>query len=301
MERFITIKNPGNDNMGSSLGSLLDALEQLSNVNSGDELVIDLSRLSFVHPLVILPICSLISKAKLNNIEIEYKFCNATESYLDTILFPNGFNALINEDWNNYLLRFQTKTYLPICQIPIEGRNTLIREQLLTVFENILLHQLQITGQMISVIKYLISEAMDNIVDHANVTNGWIMVQNYPTKGFIDICILDSGVGLLGSYKNFGFNDIDSDTKALEQAVNGNSTKQITETRGYGIDTSRRMLVDGLKGKYLLFSGAAFYIYTSEFEQITPLNRNNEWKGTLLALRIPEKIPDEFNYSNYLE
>jgi hypothetical protein len=142
---------------------------------------------------------------------------------------------------------------------------------------------------------------MDNIVEHANVSNGWIMVQNYPNKGFLDICILDTGLGLLGSYKDFDVAGINTDIDALEQAINGNSTKQITETRGYGIDTSRRMLVDGLKGKYFLFSGSAFYIYTNELEQITPLNRNVKWTGTMLALRVPNSVPVGFDYTAYLE
>jgi len=103
---------------------------------------------------------------------------------------------------------------------------------------------------------------------------------------------------LLGSYQKFNFPDIKTDVHALEQAINGKSTKQITETRGYGIDTSRRMLVDGLKGKYFLLSGTAMYIYTNDFEQIVPLVRNVEWSGTMLALRIPQTVPVGFNYSN---
>lgn len=154
---------------------------------------------------------------------------------------------------------------------------------------------------MITVIKYLIGEAMDNIVDHADVPNGWIMVQNYPQKRFLDVCILETGIGLLGSYQKFKFQDIVTDTQALQEAINGKSTKQITETRGYGIDTSRRMLVNGLKGKYFLLSGSAMYIYTSDFEQIVPLNRNIHWTGTMLALRVPQNVPNNFNYSNYLE
>lgn len=301
MRNEIIISNPGNDEMGTSFRSLLEALEQIGEVQPHDDLLIDLHRLSFVHPFLILPICSLISKLRQNNVTVEISYGAAIRSYLETILFPEGFNAMTVGDWNGHLLDFQNKTYLPICQIPVARSNTKIREQLLTTFENILLHQLKLTGQMISVVKYLISEAMDNIVDHANVRNGWIMVQNYPTKGFLDICILDTGLGLLGSYKTFNVANINSDVEALEQAINGNSTKQITETRGYGIDTSRRMLVDGLKGKYFLFSGAAFYIYTNELEQITPLSRNIKWTGTMLALRVPNVAPVGFNYTAYLE
>jgi anti-sigma regulatory factor (Ser/Thr protein kinase) len=301
MKHEIVISNPGNDEMGASFRSLLEALEQIGEVQPEDELFIDLHRLSFVHPFLILPVCSFISKFKQNNVTLGIRYGAATRSYLETVLFPEGFNAMNTSDWNRQLFNFQNKTYLPICQIPVARGTTEIREQLLTTFENILLHQLKLTGQMVSVVKYLISEAMDNIVDHANVSNGWIMVQNYPTKGFLDICILDTGLGLLGSYKAFDVTGINTDIAALEQAINGNSTKQITETRGYGIDTSRRMLVDGLKGKYFLFSGSAFYIYTNELEQITPLSRNIKWTGTMLALRVPNSAPVGFNYTAYLE
>lgn len=301
MDHLVTIKNPTNDEVGYSFLSLFDVLEQLENVVGGDNLVIDLHRLTFVHPFLVLPICALLRRSPYLDCKVEYVFNEATESYLNTILFPHGFNAISYQNWNSYFSGFQTKTYLPICQIPAELKDTVVREHILTVFENILLRQLNISGQMVSVFKYLISEAMDNIVDHADVPNGWIMVQNYPQKGFLDICILENGIGLLGSYRKFNFPDIDSDVQALEQAINGKSTKQITETRGYGIDTSRRMLVDGLKGKYFLLSGSALYIYTSDFEQIVPLTRNVNWLGTMLALRIPHSVPEGFNYYKYLE
>lgn len=293
--------NPADDSMGASFKSLLNALEQFNILVSGDKLVLDLRSLKFIHPFLLLPLCSLISKAIQNEIVIDFQFDSNTKNYLDTILFPFGFDAFAEDNWIEFLAQFQNKTFLPICKIPAKPNSDLIREKLLSTFENIALKQLKITGQMVTVIKYLTGEAMDNIVEHALIGNGWIMVQNYPDKGFLDICILDSGIGLLGSYRNIGIENIDSDFNALEQAINGKSTKLITETRGYGIDTSRRMLVEGLKGKYFLFSGAAFYIYTNELEQITPIRFESRWDGTMLALRIPKNIPAGFVYTNYLE
>ena len=290
MDRIITIKNPANDNLGSIVQSLLDAVAQLNAVNTGDKVILDLSRLKFVHSLLILPICAFLNKFDFFTGGIDYKLNNTIDGYLKTIHFPESFTALSDPNWNDYLSVFKTKSYLPICQIPVDFNNTRLREYLLTVFENILLHQLQISGQMVIVIKYLISEAMDNIVEHSGVSSGWIMVQNFSKKGFLDVCILDTGLRLLGSYQKFNFPDIETDDQALKQAVNGNSTKQLAVTRGYGIDTSRRMLVDGLKGKYFLFSGAAFYVYTSEIEQIIPLERINNWNGTILALRTPPNL-----------
>lgn len=60
------------------------------------------------------------------------------------------------------------------------------------------------------------------------------------------------------------------------------------------------MLVEGLKGKYVLFSGNALYIYTNELEQIPPLNTSG-WNRTLLALQLPAKTPANFNYTTFLE
>lgn len=295
---YINIPNPQGDSMGASLRSLLDVIEQWDDFNDKDELYIDLSNVLFVHPLFILPLCAFCAKEKGK--KIHFKLSKNIESYLVTINFPSGFDAIANENWEKDLLKFSTRTYLPVCKIPANTKHTNIREQLLTTFENILIHQANIKGQMITAVKYLISEAMDNIIEHAESKNGWIMVQSYPQKGYIDICIADAGSGILGSYKKIGNTEITSHTKALQFAINGKSTKQITETRGYGIDTSRRMLVEGLNGKYVLFSGNALYIYTNELEQIAPL-KTSGWNGTLLALQIPAKMPENFNYTTFLE
>lgn len=298
MEHRIIVQQPIDDNMGSSINKLLEVLLQLGKIQSGDSIVIDITNVRFAPPFLFLPLTPLISglRSKGHLVSIQ-----GSTSYLDAILFPNGFNAFDIADWTDVLNHYRYRTYLPICQIPSGTGDTGIRERLLSIFGEILRQQLDITGQLNIAISYLISETMDNIVDHAGVPNGWIMVQNYPTKRFLDICILDNGVGIRGSYINNSFSEITTDEQALKQAINGRSTKQIAETRGYGINTSRRMLVDGINGKYFLFSGSAFYIYTNELEQITPLNRSYRWNGTMLALRIPRDIPANFDYSVYLE
>ena len=298
MNHRIIVQQPKDDTLGSSILKLLEVLRQLDNVQLGDTIVIDITKISFATPVLILPLSSIIANLQNSGHDVTIQ---GGSSYLQTVLFPNGFNALDRENWADSLNYYRTGTYLPICQIPAGESETGIRDRLLTVFGSIMLQQLNITGQLLTAIRYLISETMDNIVEHARVSNGWIMVQNYPSKCFLDICILDRGVGIRGSYINNHIGEIPNDQIALRQAINGQSTKQIAETRGYGINTSRRMLVDGIKGKFFLFSGSAFYIYTNDLEQITPLERFYSWKGTMLALRVPRDIPANFDYTSYLE
>jgi anti-sigma regulatory factor (Ser/Thr protein kinase) len=298
-QKIITINNPQNDSMGASLTSLLDLLEQWNSVLDNETITLDLSKITFLHPFLILPVSVLISEKSDRIIKIDYN--SKIESYLETILFPTGFDALKKENWKQLLSCYSRKSYLPICKIPSTSTSAGIREDLLTTFENILLNQSNLQGQLISVIKYLISEAFDNIVEHADSCSGWIMVQNYSKKGYLDICIVDNGLGILGSYLKTGIPGIDNDAVAIERAINGQSTKQITETRGYGIDTSRRMLVEGLTGNYFLLSGKSFYVYSKELEQILNLSGDYGWNGTMLALQIPGAIPYGFNYTTYLE
>lgn len=215
----IVVHNPGSDKMGASFRSLMDLLARFARLPTGEKVIIDLTNLSFIHPFLILPLCTLIFNVKDKNEIVEIQSSNSIKSYLHTIFFPVGFDVLSSNNWRDDLGQFKNKTYLPICQIPVSKETGRDREELLTTFENILLHQLNISGTMVTVIKYLISEAIDNITEHADVPHGWIMVQNYPAKEFLDVCIVDSGIGLLGSYKKSFMDDIGDDASALQYAI----------------------------------------------------------------------------------
>jgi hypothetical protein len=296
----IDVPNPAGDAMGASVASLLEVLEQWAMLQHEENIVIDMHRVTFVHPFFILPLCALTSSVAHTKPGVTFHIPTKLAAYLETVYFPQGFSATLFNDWEAHIAVYATKSYLPACSFPVTAGTTLQREKFLAIFEQIMLKQLHLRGQVVTVIKYLLSEAIDNITDHSGAAAGWIMVQHYPQKGYLDVCIADTGKGIAGSYIELGNAAPESDAHALELAVNGRSTKKITESRGYGIDTSRRMLVDGLNGKYLLFSGNAFYIYTNELEQITPL-QGYGWKGTLLALQIPSAEPAGFNYTTYLE
>lgn len=300
--KTLRLSMPQSDTMGETIKLLLEVLENWPHGKSGEELYIDMLNIKFVHPFFVLPLSVLIENSRDKFKEIKYECNENLKNYLDTIYFPTGFEIHRFKDWKSRLSEYSLKTYLPVCKVPAAINYTAIRENVLSTFEDILVQQLKFKGQMISVIKYLIGEAMDNITEHSKAPYGWLMVQNYPKKGYIDVCIVDDGKGLLESYKDSCvFQNINTDYEALEYAVNGKSTKDNSDTRGFGINTSRKMLVNGLKGKYFLFSGSAFYIYTNNFERILSLKEDTSWAGTMLALQIPHKPKDDFDYTTFLE
>jgi len=298
----IQIQQPISDRLGESFRVYLHWMKELFSIPDIEKIIIDLSGLTFVYPFVALPLAAKIIQLKAIGYQIEIIKGHNSGDYLSTLLFPEGLDPKILPQWNPILNHYRNRTYLPICLIPA-GRltnETLIRENLLSLFGDILINQLGITGQLNSSLSYIISEYMANIVDHAQFENGMIMVQNYPTKGYLDLCILDTGIGLLNSYINNGITEITTHENAIKEAINGKSTKDMPE-RGYGLSTTRKMLVSGLKGEYLLVSGNAFYVWTAKYEQILTLPLNQTWQGTIFFLRIPKTIPPDFNYVNYLE
>jgi hypothetical protein len=300
-QHIITINQPRNDSMGASFQVLLDVLQKVSKVESGDLVIIDMQLVTFVLPFLILPLTALIVQLERNNIKVEVKPSTKCGDYLDIIRFPGGFDPIVEHNWEQGLNYFKMKSYLPILNIPSGNDRSTFRDSLITTLDNILQQQLNIDNHLFTPMSYLISESFDNIVEHANIGNGWIMVQNYPRKEFFDICIVDTGIGILGSYISKNFADIITHEKALQEAINGRSSKVGEISRGFGIRTSRHMLVNGLGGKYFLFSGNAFYIWTREQELINELEIDYQWPGTMVALRIPNVTPEGFNYVNYIE
>lgn len=173
----------------------------------------------------------------------------------------------------------------------------------MNVIGEILKKQLGIKGQIYTAINYLLSESVDNITEHALCERAHIFAQCYPAKGYIDICIADNGITILGSYRRTKRHDIETDLDALKNACKGISTKNRpeAENRGYGIITSKNMLVDGLDGVYFLLSGRGLNIRSKSGDKYGYLPEKISWDGTIVALRIPFGDAHHFNYIDYLE
>lgn len=82
----------------------------------------------------------------------------------------------------------------------------------------------------------------------------------------------------------------------------GYSTKDLpdTENRGFGISTSKSMLVDGLKGAFFMLSGGAFHRHDSNVNVFIKLPETINWNGTIILMRIPVTVPANFNYLKYI-
>ena len=265
----------------SLLHQIISLCKTFKDLSTRDKVIFDLSKVGWVFPLLILPIASHIRDTGSEYILPENHDVHA---YLETIGFPEGVNSIsqINKE----------KTYIPICVLE---RNNPQKNDLESTFAEMVYKVLEPNTQVKDAIYYPITELVDNIFEHSKAEEGYVFAQYYPTKKFVDLCIVDRGRGITASYKeekNLEF----SDGEAIKAALDGLSTKP-EQARGYGIRTTRKIICDGLGGEFVIISGKAAFYSLQNKENIYKLC-NFYWKGVIAAYRIPQpKAPiDIYEY-----
>jgi anti-sigma regulatory factor (Ser/Thr protein kinase) len=224
-------------------------------------------------------------------------------SYLDTIYFPHGvdFVGSTPESINRSLMRYHQKNYLPIICFPTNYADLGITEKIMTAVNTIFRNQLKLDGNILQAITYMVDELTQNILDHSKSPQGLICAQYYPNKHYMDLCIADWGKGIYQSYTDSGKFIPKDNAEALQYAVKGKSTKDRAESRGFGLSTSRKMLVQGLGGKFLLLSGDSFFIEMPDRkEDIINLKLVN-YQGCYVALRVPTQNVPGFDFYRFVE
>ena len=300
--KFKTMKielkvNIDDNRMSDGLLAAMSTINQINEI-SNTNFTLDFTNVGFVTPLYVLPLVVF-----LNSCDKEIKIVNKND-YLRTIGFPNGIHPdkMRNSEFLAVIERYSRKSYIPIISFPTTKEGDDKKDSILSTIELLIVKQLGMTPNVSTGLKYMLGETIDNIIQHAKSERGYIFAQSYPNKGYLDICIADSGITLLGSYKTLLNNEIDCDLEAIQAANRGISTKNLpnAENRGYGIITSKNMLINGLGGSFIMMSGNALHLYNSEYRRFVETPKNIRWNGTVVALRIPY-INKDFQYVNYIE
>lgn len=222
------------------------------------------------------------------------------ESYLDDIKFQN---IPFIEDSSHLSLdigHYQQRRYIPITSFNASDDAT---QQ---VLQDIILCQSH--AESISVpLAYILGELTCNIGQHSGSTKAYLFSQYIENQNAIYMCLADCGIGIYSSYVKASkyIEEIgDNDAEALRIANEGLSTKNLpeAENRGFGISTSKNMLVNGMGGHFYMISGSALQMSSpGTSDSFIELPSNVEWQGTMIFLKIPISVKEGFVYTNYLE
>jgi anti-sigma regulatory factor (Ser/Thr protein kinase) len=285
------------DRLIEGLNPVVRIMSQME-ASADNDVTIDFSNTRFVSPVFVLSLIVYFSKCgKLVTLENLTKYLELIEISSDGIK-PDTMRQI---EFLALLERYASKTYIPIINFSTEQNND-TKEAISSIVENLIIRQLNIQHNVANGLKYMVDETLDNITEHSESDRGYIFAQAYPTKGYLDVCIADRGVTLLGSYKKVPGNEIATDSEAIKAANRGLSSKNLpeAENRGFGIKTSKQMLIQGLGGQYMMISGGSLYLKSPNLDSFYSMPSGLRWDGTIVALRIPYNS-STFNYIDYIE
>lgn len=288
--------------IGSSFNHMIKVISETEAVVG--KVVWDFRHVQFLHPFFLAPL-AIYKNTAAKEIEC-VNMSLSIQSYLNSIFFDRllHFENDKKDDVEKVMMAYADKTYIPLCSFAMTDSN---KNVFGSVIQRIITTQTNIGKGGITAISYFISELLDNVYEHSKSKNGYVFSQYLSREGVINLCIADCGITIYNSYQNAGLHQKEiggDEATALWLANEGYSTKNLpdAENRGYGISTSKRMLVEGLNGSFFMLSGSSFHRYERYHESYyVNLKDVFRWNGTIILLKIPVKVPLGFNYYDYLE
>ena len=234
--------------------------------------------------------------------------CAFSPAYEITSILQGSSTPVLSSEgkrWSTFIAeveRFASKCHIPVIEFPASlSRTDLFCETIASV-EDMIIRQTGMENNVAIGLKYVIDECTDNIIEHSKSEYGYICSAIDRETNTIDICIADKGITVLGSFQAKNDPDIISDLESLQAANRGISTKNRpdAENRGYGLATTKKMIVSGLGGSFAMISGSSVYILDERGGRFLDSSRTVKMAGTIIMMRIPY-INKEFKYINYVE
>lgn len=259
-------------NPEDQIKSVLAIVDQL--LASEKEEVFDMTEVEWVTPFSALILANAIMSRKAKTAILAPKDLSV-KTYLETIGFPLGKNT-------------QGNTYCPLRHFTTNPQKAV--DAIYAVINKNYPEEVQ--G---NVAGYIFSELSDNISEHSQFHNATMLAQYFPKTGEIDMGFIDDGISIPGSYEQHG-RDVPSDANAIEQAVQGISTKE-GWSRGHGLPSCKGITKDLLKGEFYIISRQGVLVHRSGASNIYNLESKG-LRGTVVYLRFskPAQTPNVTAY-----
>jgi hypothetical protein len=128
------------------------------------------------------------------------------------------------------------------------------------------------SGAVFDTLTYSVRELMRNVVEHSEASQFGICAQYWPTKGRVEVAIIDRGIGLRESLRNNPHLDASDDKRAINYAlmpaVSGKAFKGARQKQkgpwansGFGLYMTSRICRNG--GTFFIASGDTGMLLTT--------------------------------------
>ncbi|MBE6500392.1 MAG: hypothetical protein E7Z80_07625 [Methanobrevibacter thaueri] len=210
-----------------------------------------------------------------------------------------------NLSMKSYLEKVLGKKKCTDTTIPLRKLRTFHYNDYFQVADNIELYLSDLTDEIVRLIhssvdaqsvNVLFYEMLTNIYKHSHCNNAYILCQKYPTVNTIDICIIDDGISIPGSFEQEGIDFID-DSEAIYDAINGKTAdKEKYALHGRGLNTTANITSLGFGEEMLIASRNG--VCTVNKRGVRTWKKNMPYiDGTFVTLRInTNKIKNIYEY-----
>ena len=246
--------------------------EKIAKKYKKGSIILDASKEYFLGPVTIVP---LLCFAENNNIKTIYT------------------NSNTHEFVNRILKRKETSTTIPFVNLPTTKTEYSKIQPATGIAEKI---NDEYGGY--HTLFHICDELIGNIYNHTPMEEGYAnqgysFAQEYVHDKRVDICVMDDGLSIPGSFEksNIPFED---DCHAISLAVSGRSTAKDEDEdpryrRGAGLLTTLRLVIEENGGEALIVSrrGLLYIKNKNKYEYI--------FKGTLVAVKLKRNLVEHYH------
>lgn len=111
---------------------------------------------------------------------------------------------------------------------------------------------------VITLAEWSLNEVIDNVLNHSEAPEGFLMVQLHPTTKHIAYCVYDNGIGIQKSFLNGGLKTPSNQVEAIQLAVSEGITSNTDKGQGNGL-FGLHSLVEHGDGRLSIVSGNGNY------------------------------------------
>ncbi len=257
---------------------LIDNLTEMDKVRNRLKKTAVLKKAGWTAPLSVLPLAIF---SNSYGIDIDSTSIDpGVSSYLDTIQFPKGTQKMEIG-----------KRYLPITRLPCVEEDLTLGQYEECILEQVVNRECHASFK--SSLKYLTSELVNNVNEHARIDHYWLLAQYWPKTEICEIVIADTGIGYRASYEGTAF-EVKNDHEAIINALEGKSSKKMPVERGTGIPSLSKIFIEGYGGKLVIMSGKAIKYYKGSERKSYDLPCS--WPGSLVCINFGLKSLDLYKY-----
>lgn len=232
------------------------------------------------------------------NISLDEKFLTPLDTLVIKRFLESQRLPLIQNSYFDYMnsCTQSGRTYTPIHNISNRGDIEQITQEITQTIIGFI-QDAQTQKELKICLNYIISELLNNIVDHSG-SQGWSMAQYYPKLRKVIVCIMDCGCGFLHRI-NSKFSEITTELEAIKKALQRGVTASIARVynqernSGYGLYIIYSLAKEIKNSEFLIASNNQVFYFGPRPENC---NLQTSLEGSLACFSLDIKELENNDY-----